>query len=379
MAYGLFNPQLMGQPQGFGLMDQLRPKKPGLMDMLGGGVPPQAPAPSYGERLSSRFSDLLDPSVAMPMAGALIAGENPEESFGGAFAEAGHGLGVIKKERAAKEQENKAMAFLQSKRPDLAEAVAAGMPISEAWSRALGSSGGVTYSKTPVYGTDANGKTGLGVIGDDGSFKLIDTGDFNVESGMDKVDLGTQWGLLNKRTGQIEGYMPKDIAGAAAQKEIGEGQGKAAVSAPGDIQAGQNALDMVESLRNDPSRVRGTGFSSILNGIPGTAGKDFQTKVDQAASGAFLTAIQQMRGLGALSNAEGSAATQAITRMNTATSEEAFIAALDDYEMIVRQGIARAQARQEQFGTAVPGVTPQQAPQGGNTRLRFNPATGELE
>ncbi len=67
--------------------------------------------------------------------------------------------------------------------------------------------------------------------------------------------------------------------------------------------------------------------------------------VDQAKSGAFLTAVQQMRGLGALSNNEGGAATQAITRMNTATSKEAFLKALDDYEMIIDQGIARAQSR----------------------------------
>lgn len=86
-------------------------------------------------------------------------------------------------------------------------------------------------------------------------------------------------------------------------------------------------------------------MSSILNNIPGTGGYDFQNLVDQAKSGAFLTAIQQMRGLGALSNAEGSTATQAVTRMNTATSEEAFLKALDDYEKIIDQGIARAQSR----------------------------------
>ena len=90
---------------------------------------------------------------------------------------------------------------------------------------------------------------------------------------------------------------------------------------------------------------RGTGGTSVFNRVPGTGGYDFANKVEQAKSGAFLTAIQQMRGLGALSNAEGSAATAAITRMDTATSEEAFKSALDDYEKIVRQGIERAQGR----------------------------------
>jgi hypothetical protein len=163
--------------------------------------------------------------------------------------------------------------------------------------------------------------------------------------GVSEVDTGTGTRIIDKSTGKDVREISKDIRGAEAEKEIGTAVGKATASAPSDIDAANNALDIVKSLRDDPNREAGTGASALLNVVPATPGYDYQNKVDQAKSGAFLTAIQQMRGLGALSNAEGDTATKAVTRMNTATSEGAFLEALNDYEKIIRQGLARAQKR----------------------------------
>lgn len=167
-------------------------------------------------------------------------------------------------------------------------------------------------------------------------------------------DTGTEFQVIDPVTREVVQTIQKNVAGAAAQEEIGTAQGKAAAAAPGDIQAGRNALDLVESLRSDPSRQRGTGMSSVFNAIPGTAGYDYASKVNQAKSGAFLSAIQQLRGMGALSNAEGETATKAITRLDTAMSEEAFLAALNDYETILRQGLAKAERMAERFGIETP-------------------------
>ena len=147
------------------------------------------------------------------------------------------------------------------------------------------------------------------------------------------------------QAGNVISRTPKNIAGAEAAKVEGKAQGEAVASAPADYQAGQNALDLIEQIRSHGGLDRGTGVTSMGNFIPGTSGYDFQNLVEQAKGGAFLQAVQQMRGLGALSNNEGAAATQAITRMNTATSKEAFIKALDDYEKIAHQGMAKAQSR----------------------------------
>jgi hypothetical protein len=228
------------------------------------------------------------------------------------------------------------------------------------WVTPPASAGGAEYGLNPVYGTDASGKTGIGQVAKDGSFHIVDTGGFSPVGTTHNLNLGTTY-QTQDRAGNVIGNAPIDNAGKNTQEEIGSAQGKAIAAAPGDLQAAQNALDMVQSLRNDPYKGRGTGFSSVLNGIPGTGGYDFSNKVDQAKSGAFLTAIQQMRGLGSLSNSEGGAATAAVNRMNTSTSEEEFNAALDDYEKIVRQGAARAQARIQQSGGQVqppPGMAP---------------------
>ncbi|MGR9384917.1 hypothetical protein [Rhizobium leguminosarum] len=218
------------------------------------------------------------------------------------------------------------------------------------------------YGLNPQYGVDAQGNPVILQLSKGGtSHQTALPPGVSLSKEPIKLDAGTEWVILDPITRQPVGRIPKNVAEAASQKEIGEAQGKAVAAAPGDLQAAQNALDMVESIRNDPNKGRGTGFSSVLNSIPGTGGYDFSNKVDQAKSGAFLTAIQQMRGLGSLSNAEGGAATAAVNRMNTATSEPEFNAALDDYEKIVRQGAARAQQRLQQGGGQVqapPGIAP---------------------
>lgn len=212
--------------------------------------------------------------------------------------------------------------------------------------------GGVEYGLTPIWGQFEDGSFGYGVQGKDGTFKQVDTGDL---SPLDPRSLNQEKSF-----------------GAATGKASGE----AAAAAPGDIAAGQTALSVIDQIRTSPELEWATGFSAGIGGnkIPGTGRFDFQNLVDQAKSGAFLTAVQEMRGLGSLSNAEGGAATQAITRMNTATSKDAFLKALSDYEAIVVRGMERAQARLNTDGPTINpgGATPA-------TRLRYNPETGQLE
>lgn len=202
------------------------------------------------------------------------------------------------------------------------------------------------YGLNPQYGVDAEGNPVIIQLSKVGTSKQTALPDgVSLSKEPIKLDAGTHYVLLDSITRQPIGQIPKNLAEAEAQKEIGTAQGKATAAAAGDVQAGLNAKDLIGSIRNDPGREWGTGKTSVFNNMPGTTGYDFQRKVDQAKSGAFLTAIQQMRGLGALSNAEGQTATDAVTRMSTAQTEEGFIEALNDYERIIDQGIARAQSK----------------------------------
>lgn len=138
-------------------------------------------------------------------------------------------------------------------------------------------------------------------------------------------------------------FMATRGAGLAAEsKAIGEAKGSAIAGAPAEVAAADETLGFIDEVRNHPGLDAGTGMSSMFNAVPGTSGYDFQNRVNQLLSGGFLTAIDQLRGMGALSNAEGQTATRAISRMDTATSKEEFLAALDDYERVVKAGRERA-------------------------------------
>lgn len=161
------------------------------------------------------------------------------------------------------------------------------------------------------------------------------------------------------------GAVPQDKAYGA---ELGKGIGGQALTAPGDISSANMAMGLIDQIKSSPELGWATGFTSAANAIPGTGRHDFQLLVDQAKGGAFLTAVQSMRGLGVLSDTEGRAATAAIARMDTSQTKEGFMKALDDYQKVVQIGAARAQARaggntaiNPTGMSAAPGIAPMEA------------------
>lgn len=137
-----------------------------------------------------------------------------------------------RKTQKAEAQRNKTLEYLSKTNPKLAAMVQAGMPIKDAWSQAIKAqapNNGATYGKSPVYGTDpTTGQTILGVVGDDGSFKKLETGDFKVANGFQKIDTGTEIMMQDKRTGQIVSVTPKQNEQAAFDKGRGSVLGKEA-------------------------------------------------------------------------------------------------------------------------------------------------------
>lgn len=68
------------------------------------------------------LKNLLDPSVALPMAGALMGGQGNQQNFANALSAMGPAL-----------QQNKTMGFLKQNYPELAAQVEAGLPVGEAF------------------------------------------------------------------------------------------------------------------------------------------------------------------------------------------------------------------------------------------------------
>lgn len=228
-----------------------------------------------------------------------------------------------------------------------------------------GQAGSATFGTTLQFFTDAQGNTRAGVIGSDGSMKEVappDGGSW--ATGIEKVDAGTKWLIYDKRTGEKIGEEVKDLRGVASEAVLGKAEGEAQASAPNDIASAESTLGYIESLRNHPGRAAGTGGTSWMGSIPGTAAKEFQIEVERLKSGAFMTAIEQLRGMGALSNAEGQTATAAVAALATEGTEEGFLKRLAEYEAIVNKGIERARKR-----SASPTDAPADAPVAGDDPL----------
>lgn len=340
----------------------------GLLTAAGGGAQDQlAPEPKKG-----LLGFLSNPDARARLAIALEGMTlNPNEAFMQSMQQ---GIQTRGETKAATEAKNKTAAWLRSQgREDLAAAVEGGIVSGSDAFAAM-------RPGEPVKGVSVGNNLVNPITGE-----VIYTGaeGSNTPSSFLALDMQAQAAGLAKGSPEYQQFMltggaPQStmpaafvaldqqaqaagfVPGSAEYKQFmatrGAGlveaakltataQTEAQIAAPADIAAAEKIIGEIDAVRNDPALAMATGASSVLNQIPGTPGYDFQNRVNQLASGAFLTAIDQMRGMGALSNAEGQTATRAITRLNTATSEAEFKSALSDYEAIVKTGLERAKAK----------------------------------
>ena len=83
-------------------------------------------------------------------------------------------------------------------------------------------------------------------------------------------------------------------------------------------------------------------FGSTIAGMfPGTEATDFKALFDEIKGQQFLQGIEQLKGTGAISDAEGKAAQKAISRMSLSQSEKEFRKAAQEFQDIIRRGVDR--------------------------------------
>lgn len=145
------------------------------------------------------------------------------------------------------------------------------------------------------------------------------------------------------------------------------------------IDAFDRAIGSAERLLSHPGFTTSVGVKGLSGGllggwvVPGTDAADFNAELDAMKAQVFLPMVQSMKGMGALSNAEGQKLTDAIGALDTKMSEGAFKASLGRIIRDLKAYRDRGKPRQE----AAPAQT--RARPAGNQRLRYNPATGKLE
>jgi len=100
-------------------------------------------------------------------------------------------------------------------------------------------------------------------------------------------------------------------------------------------------LSTIEGILSDPALDTSTGILAPLQNIPGTPQMRFAGRANQLEGQAFLQAFESLKGAGQITEIEGSKATQAIGRLNTAQSPADYRDALGELQGILETAIRR--------------------------------------
>ncbi|UCA47735.1 hypothetical protein [Pseudochrobactrum sp. XF203] len=204
--------------------------------------------------------------------------------------------------------------------------------------------GGATeYGLNPIWGQDDQGKPVLGVLGKNGSFKQVDTGGFDISSGTEQIDLGDSYAIKDKRSGQIIGSVPKNLANAEKEKVVGKAQGEAFTALPSDLARSEQTIADIDTLLSHDglSAIVGPADQYRPNWTMGASGRDALTYIKKLQGGAFLQAFGMLKGGGAITEIEGAKAEAAMARMDRSLSEDDFKTALKDFRSAVSDGMQK--------------------------------------
>jgi hypothetical protein len=153
--------------------------------------------------------------------------------------------------------------------------------------------------------------------------------------------------------------VPTKAEQAAAETEAkikAEDRAKTSTGLGQAVAQAEETLRLVDELVGsaDGSVPRHPGFEAAVgmsskfdprNYLAGTEATAFNTRLDQLKGKQFLQAYESLKGSGQITEIEGKKATDAIARMNTATTEEEFVTASRDFQKTIRGAVERAKAK----------------------------------
>lgn len=207
---------------------------------------------------------------------------------------------------------------------------------------------GSKYGLNPIYGVDAEGNPIIMQLNQAGG--AIET---PLPEGVQlrkqpiRMDAGTHWVIMDPVTRQPVGMVPKDIEGQKAQESAGKGRGEAQVNLPTALEGGRRMLEAIDAALGDPALSRVTGpIQGRLPNITSGAARA-QATVNKILGGTFVTAYQQLKGGGQITEYEGKNAAASYNRLTTQTmSDEDYRAELQNFrsEVLRLMDLARRRA-----------------------------------
>lgn len=119
------------------------------------------------------------------------------------------------------------------------------------------------------------------------------------------------------------------------------------IELPKVVAQGEEAVKLVDDLLKAPGFEQAVGGSRMLGvqKIPGTDAYDFDVRLNQLKGKQFLQAFETLKGGGQITEVEGKKATEAIARMDAASTEKEFTKAAREFQDIIKQGVERAKVK----------------------------------
>lgn len=323
----------------------------------------------------------------------------------------------LKADALAAKQTNATRDWLAQRYPDLAQAVDAGLPVSEAWNEAFNRMNAKTAAPQNPYmnagdGTFFNWQTGEFVTGPNGNdpyqerftagqnyglegdelnrFAL--TGDLPGANQSVRASVGQPvymrsrkdpnvWGsfapmsdgtLINQLTGEIANDQDwvADPAASTGAKTTATQDAKTAATARAALPSAELNFEIAtkaaDALLADQQGME-EQFGNVLGvpqqwtgALPGSAKANFRNQLDQLTGQAFLNIRQALKGAGAVTDYEGQRGEVALSRAQAAAErgdKRAFQQAVIEFKDAITKGLALLR-QQAQGGYSAEGMAP---------------------
>lgn len=113
-----------------------------------------------------------------------------------------------------------------------------------------------------------------------------------------------------------------------ARTRASQAQADRQAMARGAVDTFNTALQSLSELEASPGLSKAVGIKSAFPTIPGSDAANFEARLDTFKAQTFLPMVQSMKGMGALSDAEGKKLTDAVGALHPSMSESAFRASM---------------------------------------------------
>ena len=154
---------------------------------------------------------------------------------------------------------------------------------------------------------------------------------------------------MDRAPAQLEMRTPGYIGQQAEARAQGQAKGTAAAETlnkySDDIAQIRNTQQTIEELAALPGRTAATGIGSLFRTWPGGDAADYEAKLQQLKGQNFLAMIPNMKGMGALSNAEGDALREAASDLKLSQSDEQHARSLAKLYAVLGKGMERIRTR----------------------------------